>query len=98
VKLVTDAEATKTSGLAEKLLAEKDHPAADVYWGNEPFSTINLSDAGVLAPYPRYHPPGTDQIADRFHDPSNIYTSSRSARPDDRNLQAPGIRRPDLTD
>ncbi|HEY8746741.1 MAG TPA: extracellular solute-binding protein [Tepidisphaeraceae bacterium] len=75
VKLVTDAEATKTSGLAEKLLAEKDHPAADVYWGNEPFHTINLSDAGVLAPYPRYHPPGTDQIADRFHDPSNIYTS-----------------------
>src|SRR3954447_3900338 len=47
VRLVTDAEASKTAGLAEKLLAEKDHPLADVYWGNEPFHTINLADAGT---------------------------------------------------
>jgi len=37
VNLVTDAEATKSVGLAERIRAEKDHPQCDVYWGNEPF-------------------------------------------------------------
>jgi iron(III) transport system substrate-binding protein len=51
VTLVTDTEATKSIGLAEKLRAEKAHPQADVWWSNEPFLTINLADEGVLAPY-----------------------------------------------
>ena len=48
VVLVTDAEATKSVGLAERLRAEKANPQADVFWGNEPFHTINLADEGLL--------------------------------------------------
>jgi iron(III) transport system substrate-binding protein len=72
VTLVTDAEATKTAGLAEKLLAEKDHPIADVYWGNEPFHTIQLSEAGALSPC---RPAGVEQIAERFREKEGMYTS-----------------------
>jgi len=69
VRLVTDAESTKTAGLAEKLLAEKDHPLADVYWGNEPFHTINLADAGALVPYHLV----TSQIREEFKAKSEMY-------------------------
>src|SRR5258708_2580418 len=48
VRIVTDTEAAKSSTLAEKLLAEKDNPQADVYWGNEIFHTINLAEQGVF--------------------------------------------------
>lgn len=51
VTLVTDAEASKTAGLVERLIAEKAKPQADVYWGNEIFHTINLAEQGLLAPY-----------------------------------------------
>lgn len=51
VELKTDVEATKTAGLAERIIAERDNPQADVYWGNEVFHTIELADAGALAPY-----------------------------------------------
>src|SRR4051794_13375114 len=51
VTLVTDTEATKSVGLAERLRAEKANPQADVWWSNECFHTINLADEGVLAQY-----------------------------------------------
>ncbi len=49
VKLVTDTEATKTTGLVERLIGEKDRPRADVWWSNEIAGTIRLSRAGVLS-------------------------------------------------
>jgi iron(III) transport system substrate-binding protein len=51
VKLVGDTEATKTTGLVERLTAERDHPRADVWWSSEPFGTMRLADNGVLEPY-----------------------------------------------
>lgn len=51
VRLVTDTEATKSVGLAERLRAEKANPQADVWWGNEPFHTIILAEEGLLDPY-----------------------------------------------
>src|SRR4051812_44910338 len=51
VRLVTDTEASKSVGLAERLRAEKGNPQADVWWGNEPFYTINLAEEGLLQPY-----------------------------------------------
>lgn len=35
VKAVYDSEAVKTTGLANRLLAERSHPQCDVFWGNE---------------------------------------------------------------
>jgi len=46
-----DTEATKTVGLVNRLLAEKDNPIADVYWNNEPMRSILLKKEGVLEPY-----------------------------------------------
>ena len=35
VKTVYDSEAVKTVGLANRLLAERDRPQCDIFWGNE---------------------------------------------------------------
>jgi iron(III) transport system substrate-binding protein len=51
VRAVYDTGATKTAGLTNRLLAEKDHPQADVFWNSEIIRTIVLEQAGVLAPY-----------------------------------------------
>ena len=51
VRIITDTEATKSAGLAARLLAEQRDPRADVWWGNEVFHTINLAHQGVLAAY-----------------------------------------------
>lgn len=71
VNLVTDGEATKTAGLVERILAEKTHPQADVYWGNEVFHTINLAQQGVFTAY--QSPAGKD-IPARWRDRDGLYT------------------------
>ncbi len=48
VIIKTDTEATRTAGLAERLLAERAKPQADVWWGNEVFHTINLAEQDVF--------------------------------------------------
>jgi iron(III) transport system substrate-binding protein len=51
VAAVYDIEAAKTTGLVNRLLAEKAHPVADVFWSSECLQTLRLDAAGVLAPY-----------------------------------------------
>jgi iron(III) transport system substrate-binding protein len=51
VNVVYDTEETKSTGLANRLLAEKERPRADVFWSNEPVRTLVLKSRGVLAPY-----------------------------------------------
>jgi len=51
VDLVGDTEAKKTTGLVERLRAERDNPQADVFWSSEIFQTIALAEDGVLAPH-----------------------------------------------
>lgn len=65
VRVFTDPEGTKTAGLAEKILAEKANPKADVYWGNEIFHTINLTKQGALTPY---QSPAAAGIPERWRD------------------------------
>ena len=48
VKPVFDSEAVKTVGLANRLLAEREHPICDVFWGNEEFRTRQLAASGVF--------------------------------------------------
>lgn len=50
VRLLGDTEATKTTGLLERLIAERDEPRADVWWSSEPFGTIRLAGMGLLEP------------------------------------------------
>ena len=51
VLAVYDSEATKTTGLVNRLIAEKDAPRADVFWNSETGRTIVLKQKGVPAPY-----------------------------------------------
>ena len=42
VNAVYDTEETKSTGLANRLLAEQARPQADVFWSNEPVRTLVL--------------------------------------------------------
>jgi iron(III) transport system substrate-binding protein len=48
VRAVFDSEAVKTVGLANRLLAEANHPQCDVWWSNESLRTQQLARRGVL--------------------------------------------------
>lgn len=60
VDVVSDTEATKTTGLVNRLITERDNPRADVWWSGETVGTVQLSRAGVLA---RYASPAADAAA-----------------------------------
>jgi iron(III) transport system substrate-binding protein len=48
---VFDTEATKSLGLVERLLREKDAPRCDVFWNNQLLGTLDLQSRGALLPY-----------------------------------------------
>jgi iron(III) transport system substrate-binding protein len=66
-----DVESTKTVGLANALLAEKERPRADVFWNNEILNTLRLRDAGLLEPYAspvgKEYPPQFRAADDSWH-------------------------------
>jgi iron(III) transport system substrate-binding protein len=68
---VYDTEETKSTGLANKLIAEKGRPQADVFWSNEPVRTLVLKRNGVLAPYKS---PGAEDIPNTFKDAEGYWT------------------------
>lgn len=47
VDLVSDTEAAKSTGLVNRLLAEKERPVADVFWSGDPMRATALSRAGI---------------------------------------------------
>lgn len=51
VNAVYDTEETKSTGLANRLIAEMNRPLGDVFWSNEPVRTLVLKSRGVLASY-----------------------------------------------
>jgi len=50
VLVVGDTEATKTTGLVQRLLIEEDAPRADVWWSSEALGTFTLKKRGLLRP------------------------------------------------
>jgi len=71
VNVVYDTEETKSTGLANRLVAEKGRPQADVFWSNEPVRTLVLKSRGVLAPY---QSPSANGIRDTFKDREGYWT------------------------
>ncbi len=71
VKVVYDTEASKTTGLVNRLIAEKDSPRADVFWNSEVGRTIVLKEKGVLAPYKS---PMAQGIPENFKDSEGYWT------------------------
>lgn len=68
---VYDVEATKTTGLVNRLIAEKARPQADVFWSGEFSQTIVLKNESVLAPY---HSPSAVDIPAQFKDTDGYWT------------------------
>jgi iron(III) transport system substrate-binding protein len=71
VNAVYDTEETKSTGLANRLLAEKARPQADVFWSNEPVRTLVLKSRGVLA---SYRSPSAEGIPQALVDPDGYWT------------------------
>jgi len=51
VEIRFDSEATKSLGLVEMILHERDQPRCDVFWNNELLGTLDIMDQGLLEPY-----------------------------------------------
>jgi len=48
IKPVFDSEAVKTVGIANRLIAERNHPQCDVFWGNEEMRTRQLAAQNIF--------------------------------------------------
>ena len=71
VNAVYDAETSKTTGLVNRLIAEKTRPRADVYWDNEVVQMLVLKQKGVLEAYAS---PARGPIPPKFKDPDGYWT------------------------
>ena len=71
VNPVYDTEETKSTGLANRLLAEAARPQADVFWSNEPVRTLVLKSRKVLA---AYKSPNAQGIPAALIDPDGYWT------------------------
>lgn len=76
VKLVPDTEETKSTGLLNRLIAEKERPQADVFWSGDPVRAAILKAKGISAPYRPVKPADADG---NFSDPEGHW-SALSAR------------------
>ncbi len=61
-----DVERNKTVGMVQRLIAEREHPRADVFWNNEIAQTIRLTNLGLAAPFV---PESARDIPAEFRDP-----------------------------
>lgn len=71
VNAVFDTEEAKSTGVMNRLLAEKNNPQADVYWANEPVRADVLRQQGISTPY---KPVSAAEIPDRFKDQQGYWT------------------------
>jgi iron(III) transport system substrate-binding protein len=71
VKPVFDTEEAKSTGVMNRLLAEKNNPQADVYWANEPIRAEVLRQENVAA---AYQSPSAEGIPAQFKDPQGYWT------------------------
>ena len=71
VKALFDTEETKSTGLVNRLIAEKNLPQCDVFWSNDVLRVEILKQKGILAPYLS---PKAKNIPDTFKDPKGYWT------------------------
>ncbi len=51
IRVIYDTEETKSTGLVNRLIAEKNNPQADVFWSGEPVRPVLLKIKGLTTPY-----------------------------------------------
>lgn len=71
VDLVPDTEETKSTGLLNRLIAEKARPRADVFWSGDPIRAAILKSKRVSA---SYRSPQAEGLPPQFSDPEGHWT------------------------
>ena len=71
VKAVYDTEETKSTGVMNRIIAEKDNSQCDLFWSGDPMRTIVLKNKNILAPYKSL---SADGINDVFKDIDGYWT------------------------
>jgi len=71
VMAVFDTEEAKSTGVMNRLLAEKQNPQADVYWANEPVRADVLRQQGVSTPFKAAN---AREIPEQFKDALGYWT------------------------
>ena len=71
VKAVYDTEETKSTGVLNRIIAEQNHPQADVFWSGDPIRTVVLKQKGLTRPY---FSPEAKTIPEIFKDPDGHWT------------------------
>jgi len=51
VKAIFDTEETKSTGVLNRIIAEKNNPQCDVFWSGDPVRAIVLKNRGITTPY-----------------------------------------------
>lgn len=65
-----DTESTKTVGLAEAIIAERERPRCDVFWNNEIMHTLRLAEQGLLEPY---RSPSGEALPENMRSPDGLW-------------------------
>ena len=71
VQLVPDTEETKSTGLVNRLIAEKERPQADVFWSGDPVRAALLKTKSIAA---AYRSPAAAGLPPQFSDPDGYWT------------------------
>jgi len=71
IRAVYDTEETKSTGVLNRLIAEKDNPQADVFWSGDPARTVVLKQKGITQ---AYNSPVAKDIPAVFKDPEGHWT------------------------
>jgi iron(III) transport system substrate-binding protein len=71
VQAVYDTEETKSTGILNRLLAEAEHPRADVFWSGDPIRPQILISRGLVEPYA---PPTAEGIPEAFRGAGGTWT------------------------
>jgi iron(III) transport system substrate-binding protein len=71
VNAVFDTEEAKSTGVMNRLLAEKNNSQADVYWANEPVRADVLRQQKISTPF---RPANAEEIPGQFKDPQGYWT------------------------
>lgn len=68
VKMIFDTEEAKSTGVMNRLIAEKNNPQCDVFWSGDPIRADLLKQKGITAAYAS---PVADDISPAFKDKDN---------------------------
>ncbi len=71
VRLVPDTEETKSTGLLNRMIAEKSRPQADVFWSGDPVRAEVLKLKGIAS---IYKSPNAAELPKEYSDPEGYWT------------------------